>query len=151
MGTPYDVFTEAFFHKLTEHKFVSLGEEASVSIADTYMKRACAEFSANCGNIGYDLTRFDDDGRFFLAEIKEKDLPIIVDIVSNGMVVQWLKTKKFDSDNYENILSTHDFSYYSPAQLLKEVSNAYNEEHDRFVNDCRRYSYRKGDLTTLHL
>ena len=79
------------------------------------------------------------------------ELDEIADIVSEGMVVQWMKPYTYKQENLENMLNTADFSAYSPAELLKRVVNAYDMCRDHFIQAVREYSYRHGDLTDLHL
>ena len=75
----------------------------------------------------------------------------IVDIVSDGMVVQWLRSYLYRQDNLEILLNTVDFTSYSPAELLKQVRTVYADARTNFINIVNEYSYRHGDLTDLHL
>lgn len=84
-------------------------------------------------------------------EIDDGDLDEIVDIVSEGMLAQWLKPYTYKQDNLENVLNTKDFTTYSPSELLMRISNAYAAAQKDFTNMMREYSYNHGDLTDLHL
>ena len=113
------------------------------------MKRAIAAFKKICQ---YDLTTTADDNvREFAVEIEDEDLDEIVDIVSEGMLVQWMKPYVYHQDSLENILNTKDFSTYSPAELLLRIGNAHAAAKKDFTNMMREYSYNHGDLTDLHL
>lgn len=149
MSISYDAFTEAFLSKITERDLLSLQEDVRTEIVDGYMKRAVSQFRHVCK---YDLAGSADDAlRVFHAEIKREDIDEIVDIVSEGMVVQWLTPLLRKQELYRNILSTKDFSAYSPAELLRRVNEAYKDAKDAFVQMMREYSYNVGDLTELHL
>lgn len=145
----YDIFTEAFLEKVSEYDFLKLDEYDRTVLVDGFMKRALANFRKNCA---YDLfTTGDDLIRSFDIDIPNADLDEIADIVSEGMVVQWLKPYVYKQELLQNTLNTRDFTTYSPAELLLRVGNAYGKAQKDFVNMIREYSYNHGDLTDLHL
>lgn len=149
MGIPYDTFTEAFLTKVTEYDFADMDQVIRDGLMDSYMKRAIAEFKWVCS---YDLTNTADDIlREFQVTIPRSDLYEIADIISEGMLVQWMKPFVYRQDNLENILSTRDFTTYSPAELLSRISATYADVRKTFTNMVREYSYRHGDLSDLHL
>ena len=145
----YDIFTEAFLGKVSEYDFLKLDEYDRTVLVDGFMKRALANFRKNCA---YDLfTTGDDLIRSFDIDIPNADLDEIADIVSEGMVVQWLKPYVYKQELLQNTLNTRDFTTYSPSELLLRVGNAYGKAQKDFVNMIREYSYNHGDLTDLHL
>lgn len=148
MGVSYDTFTKAFLEKITEYDFVMLSKEISADLVDGYMKRACAQFNRICK---YDLSARDDTNRVFNINIPNEDIDEIIDIVSEGMIVQWLKPYTYKSENLENVLNTKDYTTYSPAELLLRVSNAYKMAQRDFRNMRVDYSYNHGDLGSLSL
>lgn len=149
MGVPYDVFAGAFLAKISEYSFLSLAEEDRTEMVDGFMKRALSAFRKNCK---YDLfTTGNDITRTFSVDIPEADLTEIADIVSEGMVSQWLKPYVNKQENLQNVLNTKDFSTYSPAELLMRVGNAYAKVQKDYTNMIREYSYNHGDLSDLHL
>lgn len=148
MSLSYDIFTEYFLDKVKEYDFIELGEYNSTKIIDGYMKRACAQFNNICE---YDLVNGDDIVREFNIDIREEDIDEIADIVSEGMLVQWMKPVMYKQENYENILNTKDYSAYSPSELLYRVTSAYKMCKRDFVNMMREYSYNHGDLESLYI
>ena len=145
----YDVFTEAFLGKISEYDFSGMLGSVRTQIVDNYMKRSIAQFKHICK---YDLTTTrDDDSRTFDVEIAAGDLDEIVDIVSEGMVVQWMHKFQYAQENLENLLSTSDFSTYSPAELLYRITSAYDAVRKNHIHMMREYSYNHGDLTVLHI
>ena len=135
MNISYDYFTGAFLSKISEYEFIKLADENRTAIIDDYMKRAFATFKKEV----------EDD-----AEL-ESELDEIADIVSEGMVVQWLKPYAYKQDLLESVLNTRDFTTYSPAELLKQVGSAYAKAQRDFTQMIREYSYNHGNLTELHL
>lgn len=149
MSVPYDIFTHAFLSKISEYDFANLKDFERTNIVDGYMKRAIAEFKKVCL---YDFsTTSDDNVREFNVDIPEEDIDELADIISEGMVVQWLKPFTYKQENFENVMNTKDFSTYSPSELLLRIGNAYSDARKTFVNMIREYSYNHGDLTRLHL
>ena len=149
MSVSYDLFTGAFLSKITEFEFINLPHDDRTSIVDEYMRRAISAFRRNCL---YDLvsTR-DDELREFDVEIQKDDLYEIIDIVSDGMVVQWIETYLNRQELYENAISTRDYSLYSPAELLRRVGDAYHRARRNYKQKIYDYSFNHGDLKELHI
>ena len=149
MSISYDLFTGAFLSKITEFEFIHLPEEDRASSVDGYMKRAISAFRKNCK---YDFAGTgDDELREFAVDVNESDIDELVDIISEGMVVQWLKPYVYKQELLENVLNTRDFTTYSPAELLMRVGNAYAKAQKDYTQMIREYSYNHGDLSDLHL
>jgi hypothetical protein len=148
MHLSYDVFADAFLNKTTEYTFIRIPEENRTVIVDGYMKRALPRFAKVCK---HDLTVFDDESRSFSSDIPADAVDEIVDIVSEGMLEQWMKPYVYRQENLENVLNTRDFTTYSPAELLLRIGNAYAKVQRDYTNMIREYSYSHGDLSDLHL
>ena len=104
MGVPYDSFAGAFLAKITEFELTALTSSAQQETVDGYMKRAISAFKKICK---YDLTTTaNDTERVFDVEIGADALEEIIDIVSEGMVVQWLKPYVYKQELLENVLNT---------------------------------------------
>lgn len=149
MSVSYDLFTGAFLAKISEFEFLQLPTADRTDLIDGYMKRAIAEFKHICI---YDLMyAMNDETRELAIDIKDDDIDEIVNIVSEGMVVQWLKPYIYRQELLENTLNTKDFTTYSPAELLMRVGNAYKDSQKDYLQMTREYSYNHGDLTDLHI
>lgn len=149
MSIPYDLFAGEFLGKISEFNFIKLEEADRTAVVDGYMKRALNAFKKNCM---YDLfTTRNDDERCFMIDIPDSEIDEITDIVSDGMVVQWLKPFVHKQELLENTLNTKDFTTYSPAELLMRIGNAHNNAQKDYIQKIREYSFNHGDLTDLHL
>ena len=148
MSVSYDVFAGAFLSKITEYTFIQLTEENRTAIVDGFLKRAVQKFAKVCK---YNLLECNDETRVFLADIPADELDEIVDIVSEGMLEQWMKPYVYRQENLENLLNSRDFTTYSPAELLLRVGNAHAKVQKDYTNMIREYSYNHGDLSDLHL
>ena len=149
MSVSYDLFAEAFLSKITEFDILQLDHEDQVAIVDGFMKRALSSFSRMCN---YDFSSTEDDtNREFSLEVDGKDLDEIVDIISEGMVVQWLKPYLYKQQILNNVLNTRDFTVYSPAELQKQVRATYQKSQKDFTQMMREYSFNHGDLRSYHI
>jgi hypothetical protein len=149
MSIPYDIFIGAFLNKISEYELLQLEDNTRTEVVDGYLRRAVTAFKKNCK---YDFfTTRDDDSREFLTDIPDEDLDELVDIISEGMLVQWLKPYVYQQELLQNVLNTRDFTQYSPAELLMRVGNAYAKAQKDYTQMIREYSYNHGDLTDLHI
>lgn len=151
MSISYDVFTAAFLSKITEFDLLQLDDMSRTEIVDKYMHVSVnnSNFKKVC-NLDFASNRNEEE-RVFELEISENTIDEIIDIVSEGMVVQWLKPYVYKQELLENSINTKDFSVYSPAELLLRISNTYSKAQKDYMNMIREYSYNHGDLTDLHL
>ena len=155
MSIPYDTFKGAFLSKITEYELYNMYDSGDDDIADSIvdgcMKRALSQsVFKKVFDIDF-IGNADDDGRTFDVDVSENALDEIVDIVSEGMVEQWLKPYLYNQENLQNILNTRDYTMYSPAELLLRIGNAHKQAHMNYIHLIREYSYNNGDLTALHL
>lgn len=149
MSVQYDTFVNSFLSKVTEFDFLQIDREYAVDIIDGFMKRALLAFRKNCL---YDFyTTADDSSRSFDIDVPQDDLDEIVNIVSDGMIAQWMKPYLNRTALLRNVLNTRDFTTYSPAELLLRVGNAYKAAQDEFTYGIREYSFNHGNLKELHI
>lgn len=149
MSVSYDLFTDAFLSKMSEYEFITLDDESRQEIIDGYLRRAVNKFKKNCL---YDLvSTADAENRVFNVDIPDEDIDEIVDIISEGMIVQWLKPYLNKQELLENTLNTRDFTTYSPAELLLRVGNAYTNASKEFTQAIREYSYNHADIGGFHI
>lgn len=149
MGFSYDHFTGAFLAKVSDYDMLTLTEYDLQNNIDGFMKRALSAFRKNCK---YDFFKTaDDENREFAIDVADDDVDELVDIVSEGMVVQWLKPYVNKQENLQNVLNSRDWTTYSPSELLLRVGNAYNSAKNDYTQMIREYSYNHGDLGSLHL
>lgn len=150
MRISYDMVIEAFLLKISEYSFLEIPEEAARNeIVENYMKRAIVAFKNVCK---YDLTTTQDNGeRKFNTDILDEDVDELLDIISEGMIVQWLKPYLYKQELLQNSLNTKDFTTYSSSGLLDKVREVYKGAQQDFTQAVREYSYNKGELSDLHL
>ena len=149
MSVPYDAFAGAFLSKISEFEFLGLKDAIRTEMIDGYRKRAVSAFRKNCR---VDLfTTGDDELREYCVDVSSEDAEELIEIISEGMVVQWLKPYVYQQELLQNVMNTRDYSLYSPAELLMRVGNAYTKAQKDYTQMIREYSYNHGDLTDLHI
>ena len=149
MTISYDVFAKDFLQKVTEYVFLRIQENTRQEIVDQYMKHAVQQFSMVHPGV---VQEIDDEHRQIQARIETNiDRDEFIDIVTEGMLVQWMKPYMYKQENLENMLNSTDFTSYSPAELLYRMKSAYEMCKTDFTNRVRKYSYDHGDLTDLHI
>lgn len=148
MSIPYDLFAESFLDKISEFDFLQIPEEDRNKIIDRYMRKAISTFK----NCPYDLiSNSDNENRVFNIDIEAPELTDIVNIVSEGMIVEWLKPYVYKQELLENNLNTRDFTTYSSEGLLNRVRSVYESVQKEFKQLKYDYSYAVGKLGDLHL
>lgn len=149
MAIPYSAFTGAFLSKISEFELLQLDDNTRTEVIDGYRKRAVSSFKKNCR---VDLfTTADEKERAYDVDVSDDDADELVEIISEGMVMQWLKPYVYQQDLLQNLMNTRDYSMYSPAELLMRVGNAYQKAQKDYTQMIREYSYNHGDLSELHL
>ena len=143
--TPNKAIINTFLDTISDYKILNYEDYLVDELAVGYMKRVCTKFDKICQA---DLSQQDDNEYAFLSDEIDDE---IIDIVTDGMVVEWLRQYVNNSDNLENILNTNDFTMYSSKNLLAEIKSLYQDEQKAFTNSMREYSYNHGDLSNLHL
>lgn len=147
MTLDFDTVVSAFLQKVTEFQFLSIEESDRQELVDGYLRRAVVEFQTVCK---YDLRHQDRQARKFTDDFADEDVDEIVEILSEGMIVQWLKQYLYSQEILENVMNTADFSTYSSAELLHRVSGAYNDALKEFRTMICNYSFRHGNIRELH-
>lgn len=148
-GVSFDLFAGAFLSKIYEFELDSLSTETKTELVDGYLRRAITAFKKNCK---YDIAKsIDSTNRILTINAADEDVDEIVEILSEGMVVQWLKPYVYQQENLQNVLNSRDWSAYSPANLLDKVKDVYAKAQRDFIQGIREYSYNHGDLKSLHI
>ncbi len=124
MAVSYDLFVGSFLAKISEFDFAVLPDKDREVTVDGYLKRAVVEFNRICK---YDLVAAaDDNERSFNLDIADGDLDEIVNIISEGMVVQWLKPFIYRQELLENVLNTFSVFGVGAIRRNKYLLNCWN-------------------------
>ena len=142
MATPYDVIHSRAIAKLSDYDLLKFDEDIRQQILDDYLLSSQIEFQRLCK---INLSDKDTVLRQYNSDLDEE----IIEILATGEAYFWLIPKVLNTENLYNVLSTKDFSMYSPANLLKELQSL----RDVFWKDFKRkmytYTYRTADIAEL--
>lgn len=142
MATPYSDIINMFIFKTKTYQLMALSLEDKEEIVNSYLKSACAKFYKKST---HDLLNRDDDLQTF-----EEDLYLDeIDILSEIMIVEWLSPQIYNDELLENRLNTKDFTEYSPAKLIEQIRNVYNESRKKVKYMMIQYTYDHGNVRNL--
>jgi hypothetical protein len=142
MATPFsDVYDRAIF-MFADHDFLKKDIKTREDILEKYLISAKTDFSRVCK---IDLNDCDMELKQFNVDLDNDS----IEILALGISFYWLSYKTMDSKALKNVLNSKEYSYYSPASLLKEVKELRNTIRSEFYSKMRRYSYDNNELETL--
>lgn len=143
MATPYSDVFNVFLGKITDYDLPKFNDIDREDILEGYMVSACVKFNKACL---VDLYDRDNDSKQFNNDLDDE----IIDIITENMLVEWLKPKLLSTENLENALSTKDFTLFSPAMLLsniRETMNLIKKEARVLINNYSFNNADPGELT----
>ncbi|MCM1315246.1 MAG: hypothetical protein NC244_07765 [Alistipes senegalensis] len=142
MATSYSDVINMFIFKTKAYKLMDLPLEDKNEIAVSYLKSACAKFYKKCK---HNLLNCDEDFQTF-----EEDLDLDeMDILSEIMITEWLSPQIYNDELLESRLNTKDFTEYSPAKLIEQIRNVYNESRTKAKYMMIQYTYDHGNVRNL--
>ncbi len=72
-----------------------------------------------------------------------------IEILGLGVAYYWLRACNLDDRLLKNRLNSKDYSYFSPAMLLKEVGELRNNIEMDYFGKMSTFSYNNSDIQTL--
>ena len=142
MATPYSTVTDRVLNKISDFDLAKLKEVQVEEILLGYMFSACSKFNTSLINLS--------DRNETTEQFNQTLTEDIVDIISEGMIVEWLKPKVLHTDNLANYLNNRDLSVAaSPANILKEIKDTLKESRAEFDRLIKEYSYKNSDASVL--
>lgn len=142
MATQYSDIYNSFLGKITDYDLPKFDDTDRKEILYGYMKSACVNFNKACK-----VNLYDRDETLLQFNVNLDDE--IIDIISELMIVEWLKPKILSTENLKNCLSTKDFSLFSPANLLKEIRETFTLCKNNTRSLINNYSFSHADFTEL--
>lgn len=139
MATPYSIIYERAINKMIERNFASLTTAVKESMLKNYLKMAEAKFENVCA---YDLSLKTEDTDGYVADLQNAE----IEVLALGMVFQWFSQCVFDTDNFKNVLSTKDYQFASPGNLLEKLIALRSIAKREFDEAMVDYDYHRADL-----
>ena len=136
MATPFSEIYERAILKFSDYEFLKLPE------SEKYLMGARADFEKMCR---IDLSQIDAVRKEFKLDLDNE----VIEILALGIAYQWVSSKVLDSSNLSNSLSLKDYSFFSPANLLREMTEFRNSIYKEYRRKMIEYSYYAGNISTL--
>lgn len=140
MATPYSSIYERALFRLSDTKLARASDMEREYILERHLDAAIADFQNKCVE---DLNARSAELRMFDAELSNE----VQEILALGISYHWLSAQVLNNDLLRNKLSTKDYQYFSPANLLREstaLKESVRKEYHRRMTD---YTFEHGDLT----
>lgn len=93
-----------------------------------------------------DLNDYNDELKEFNIDLSRKEQ----NILSLGMIVHWIEPYIYNSDALRNAMSTKDFTFFSPANLLEKMTDLYRLSQENLRAEMNAYSFRMNDVSELN-
>lgn len=142
MATPFSEIYERAILKFSDYEFLKLPESEREYILEKYLMGARADFEKMCR---IDLSQIDAIRKEFKLDLDNE----VIEILALGIAYQWVSSKVLDSSNLSNSLSLKDYSFFSPANLLREMTEFRNSIYKEYRRKMIEYSYYAGNISTL--
>jgi hypothetical protein len=143
MATLYSDIYNSFLNRITDYDLPAFSEENRESILHGFMINACSKFKRICKNVSkIDLSDRDETNKQFNSTLTDEQ----IDIITTGMIVEWVKPKYYFDENMRNILNTKDYNMAaSPVNVLGGVRNTYLQVKKEFESMMNKYSFTDED------
>ena len=142
MATSFSVIYDRAVFRFQDSDWLKLFDSDKEEILRRYLYGAQAEFQPICL---IDLSDRDDETQQYNQTLDEE----CIEILSLGVAVYWLSSKVMNLDLLRNAMSTKDYSFFSPANLLKEAHALLKSFKSEYRNRVIEYSYNHGDIAGL--
>lgn len=143
MSTPYSVIFDRAVFRFRDVDFLKLSNSEIHVVLTNFLKSAIADFAPVCE---IDLTDYDDKLAQFNTDL---DLEC-QEILSLGISFYWVSSRVMSQELLRNSLSTKDYTYFSPANLLRESQELRDSLRKEYRDRITQYTYRHGDIASIN-
>lgn len=147
MATPFTTIYERALFKMKGHELFKLSEENTskediYSVLHMHLLSAQADFESLCET---DLNDIDSEMGQYNNDLTNKE----IEILALGVRYHYFSYLASNDELFRNSLSTKDYSLYSPANLLKEISSTKEQYYQEYNHKMIDYTYRLDNIATL--
>lgn len=140
MNTHYSEVDNLFLSKITDDFLLSMHPEDIQNLLDAYRFSAGIKFK-KCKKIG----NRNEDLRIFNEKLTDEEL----EILSNLMVLEWIKPRVNSIELLEPTMSTKDYQTFSNANHLNSLQALLKSTRNDVDRMIVSYTYSTNDLSTL--
>ena len=142
MGTPFsEIYARASF-RFTDYDMLSMDFSQRFQILDQYLRMAEADYRKTCP---FNLDNRNDEEQCYMDTLDSES----IDILSLGVAYHWLDTKLMDSDKLKNEMSTKEYSFFSNANLVREMNEFRISLWKQYKQKIIDYSYYNGSFSSM--
>lgn len=142
MATPYsDVLNRAMF-RFRDYDFLRMSYDEVQTVLMAFLHSAVADFAPICSDDLYDV---DENLAQFNADLDAE----VQEILALGVAFHWTSARVLDQELLRNSMSTKDYTYFSPANLLRESQTLRETLRKEYNNRMIQYSYHHGDIAGI--
>ena len=135
-----EVFERAMF-QFRDRSLIHLNIEDRERVLMNYMFAGMNDFQRVCQiDLPYNTATMS-----FGVKLGHEEL----EILALGTATYWLKSRAHDEVVLHNRLYNKDYSFFSPANLLREINSLLKITEDKFRKSIVEYSYMHSDLANL--
>ena len=125
MSTPYtDIFKRAVF-RFKDYDYLRMSEDEIHEVLVAFLHSAISDF-----NVDLDL------------EVQE--------ILATGIAFYWTSARILDQELLRNSMSTKDYTYFSPANLMRESQTLRETLRKEYRDRIVQYTYHHGDIASIN-
>ena len=135
-----DIYNRAIF-RFADYDFMKMDIQSREDVLDRYLLSAIGDLKV----IIPDLMEYDIYDKEFTNDLDDE----VIELLSLGVDYYWFSAKVQNSELLRNSMSTKDFTYFSPANLMRELRNVRNDIKAEYKSAVTIYSYNHGDFSVL--
>jgi hypothetical protein len=138
-----DIYSRAIY-RFADYDMLKQEFVQQMDSLGSYLHMAEADFKKACP---FDLSKKDDAGESYLVDLDDES----IEILALGVAYYWVGQKVLDEDNFKNSLSTKEYSYFSPANLLREAGVVFEYLGKTFEHKIIDYTYYNGSISSIKI
>lgn len=141
-GTSFEEIYDRALTRFRDYTWLKYSDEDKAYLLRNYLHMAQSDFGPICLE---DLENCDEEiGGFNITLSNE-----VINILAAGISYYWLDARIMNSENLRNYMSTKDYSYFSPANLLREMTALKEMAWKEYQRRMTMYGYFKANLSSL--
>jgi len=144
MATPYSKVYDAALFNIIDVGLSKLEESDADAVLRAYMAKAIVDFAPICKT---DLLSRDEEKSEFIGDLTDTE----IEILALGVAAKWASHKALFSQNMRDAMSSKDYSFHSPANMLLALKDVATKVEAKFRQAMFDYSYNGGDISSLHM
>lgn len=142
MSTPFDSIYKRAVYRFRDYDFCRINEADVNDVMQSYIMSAISDFAPVCEQ---DLNDIDPVLCEFRADLTNEEQ----EILALGISFYWLSAQLLNQELLKNSLSTKDYTYFSPANLLRESQTLRDSVRKEYRDRITKYTYHHGDVAGI--